>query len=87
MKVYFGGCKGIQSPVDIDGNQINEGDLLTFDYGDFEKKPEGWEDKAVFIVERHKSGGLCAVGLITKSSGARLYLHDFRFKFCKKVAA
>ena len=85
MKVYFGGCKGIQSPVDIDGSPISEGDLLTFDWGNSENKPDGWESEAVFRVQRHKSGGLCAIGIRERQPGERLYLHDFRFKFCKRI--
>lgn len=43
IQVYFKGGKGIEKPVDANGNQIKEGDILTHcwfedDYNDFYKK-------------------------------------------------
>ena len=34
MKTYFKSGKGIKIPVDFDGDKINEGDILTFDWFD-----------------------------------------------------
>ncbi|WP_294267741.1 hypothetical protein [uncultured Chryseobacterium sp.] len=31
MKMYLKGGKGIEKPLDFDGNEIKEGDILTFD--------------------------------------------------------
>ena len=36
MKMYFRGGKGVENPVDIEGNVISEGTVLTTDYGDYE---------------------------------------------------
>lgn len=80
-KPYFMGCSGITEPVDIEGNIIREGDILTYDYGDsVNQKP--WMFSPTYVVVKHKSGkGLCAIG-VSKD----LYLHDFRFKNCKKIS-
>lgn len=78
-KVYLGGCSGIKTPVDGNGHKIKDGDLLTWDFLDSDDTPRSWMTEPVYRVQRHKSGGFCAVG-IHKS----LYLHDFRFKFTKK---
>ncbi len=84
MKIYLGGTSEIKAPVDFDGKEIVEGDILTFDYLDpfFEKDDmSGYIIKPVYKVMMHKSGkGLCAVGI-----NNRLYLHDFRFKYCRKL--
>lgn len=80
------GCKGIEKPVDANGEYIKEGDLLTWDFHDEYYKKSGIEDwmrKPIFKVEKHKSGkGLCAKGI-----NKDLYLHDFRFVFCEIVRA
>ena len=81
MKVYLNGCSGIKVPRDIDGTIINAGDQLTFDYGDSDEVKD-WMLEAIFKVEAHESGGLCARGIHKE-----LYLHDFRFKHCKVVNA
>jgi hypothetical protein len=81
VTVYLNGCSGISDPTDIDGVVIEEGDKLTWDYGDSDEiKP--WMREPVFIVERHKSGGLCAKGI-----DKPLYLHDFRFKYTRKICS
>lgn len=84
MKIYLGGTSEIKAPVDFDGKEIVEGDILTYDYLDpfFEKDDmSGYINKPVYKVMMHKGGkGLCAVGI--NSSG---YLHDFRFKYCRKL--
>ncbi|NQZ49684.1 MAG: hypothetical protein HRT95_05695 [Moritella sp.] len=79
-KLYFRGCGGIENPVDMDGKAITAGDTLTFDWGDFDRYPDENKDKAVYLVERHKSGGFCAKGINTK-----LYLHDIRFDKTRKL--
>jgi hypothetical protein len=84
MKVYLSGTSEIKSPVDFDGNEITEGDTLTFDYLDpfFEKKDtSGCVDKPIYKVMMHKSGK----GLYAQGINDELYLHDFRFKYCRKV--
>ena len=76
---YLFGCKGIDQPLDINGLEIKVGDKLTWDYGDC-NDVKLWMLEPVFIVEPHKSGGLCAKGI-----NKPLYLHDFRFKHTRKI--
>lgn len=77
---------GSQALVDMHGSPIRIGDKLSWDFGDpyyQQKGVEDWMKEPVFVVEKHASGrGLCAVGI-----HERLYLHDFRFKFCERIAA
>ena len=79
MQVYFSGCSGIEKPIDINGTPIKKGDQLTWDYGDSEEIND-WMLEPIFIVESHESGGLCAKGIHKD-----LYLHDFRFEYCKII--
>jgi hypothetical protein len=84
MKVYLGGTSEIRTPVDFDGNEIREGDTLTFDYLDpfFEKDDmSGYVDKPIYKVMMHKSGK----GLYAEGIDSELYLHDFRFEYCRKL--
>ena len=81
-KVYLNGCAGIDPLVDMNGEPISIGDQLSWDYGDpyYQKKGvDDWMLGPIFNVVEHKSGrGLCAKGI-----NKDLYLHDFRFEFCK----
>jgi hypothetical protein len=80
MKVYFRGCSGIEKPVDFNGKEIKPGDHLTWDFHD-DIEVSDWMIKPIFVVEKHVSGkGLCARGIHEK-----LYLHDFRFKYCETI--
>lgn len=67
------------------GTPIKAGDRLSWDFGDpyyQEKDVKDWMKQPVFVVVAHESGnGLCAVGIDKK-----LYLHDFRFKYCERIA-
>jgi hypothetical protein len=82
MKMYLGGCSGIKKPVDLNGVEVNIGDRLSYDYGDSQEIKD-WMKEPIFIVEEHKSGkGLCARGINQK-----LFLHDFRFKYCEILNA
>ena len=79
-KMYFRGCKGLTDLTDMDGQPIVEGDILSFDWADFDQYPDDKKDKPVYRVERHPSGGLCGRGIYTK-----LYLHDFRFNKTRRL--
>lgn len=83
MRVHLAGCSGIQAPVDMHGVPINVGDRLSWDFGDYPAaEVKAWMAEPVFVVEQLASGrGLCAVGI-----EKQLYLHDFRFKYCKRIA-
>jgi hypothetical protein len=84
MKMLFKGTSGIEKPVDFDGNEIEVGDTLSFDYLDkdlTEEKSERYKGKAIFIVKAHHSGK----GLYAEGIKLSLYLHDFRFKFCRII--
>lgn len=84
FKVYLGGCSGIERPVDIDGNEIKEGDILSWNYGG-SSDPKEWMYLPHFKVEMLKSGnGFCGRGIDKEK---RFYLHDFEFKNCKKFPA
>ena len=84
MKIYMNGTSGIKDPVDFDGNKIKAGDELTYDYLDpffGDRDMSNYAGVATYKVKHHESGGgLYAVGINKK-----LYLHDFRFKYCKVV--
>jgi len=82
--MYLRGTSGIKNPVDFDGNEINVGDELTFDYLDpfFEKdEMSGYIDKPMYKVKMHASGD----GMFADGINQKLYLHDFRFEFCKII--
>ncbi len=81
LKMYFMGCSGIKNPVDMEGKSISVGDRLSWDYSDLGEDPVPWMLKPIFIVAEHKSGkGLCAIGI-----DKDLYLHDFRFQYCRII--
>lgn len=92
--MYFKGGSGIENPVDINGDEIQAGDLLTTDYGDNAEYniPEASEErksKPFYLVEKSDKGFFFAqsIEFCTHSAfpESRFYLHDFRFKYCKKV--
>lgn len=93
IKVYFRGDSEIENPVDIDNNLIYEGDILTRDYGDYEKYNiivrDYYPIEPFYLVKINKNGYFYAesVNIIDDSIGndKRFYLHDFRFKYCKKI--
>ena len=80
IEIFFEGCSGITRPVDINATPISEGDYLSWDYGDRDSRVEDWMLKPIFVVTRHKSGGLFGKGI-----DENLYLHDFRFKHTQKL--
>ena len=90
VKMYFKGCSGIQDPVDVDGKSIVAGSILTSDwFEEVDYDRSSWEPsesekmKPIYRVKKHESGeGLFAEGM----NGSRLYLHDFRFKFTKRIS-
>lgn len=84
MKMYFGGTYGIKKPLDFDGNEINVGDELTFDYLDpfFEKDDMSRHiNKATYKVKMHENGK----GMFAEGINQKLYLHDFRFEYCRII--
>lgn len=93
-KMYFKGDSGIKKPVDIDGLEIIEGSILSTDYGDNSiygiKNREDQETKPFFLVKVNENGGFYAESI--EPCGGILghdkyfYLHDFRFKFTKKLS-
>lgn len=95
--MYFKGGKGIENPVDYNGNPIKEGDILThcyFDedfpsffhkfYPDYsEEKINEISHKPAVKVKWNEKGFYYAESITDSYS----YMHDFRFKFtkiCKK---
>lgn len=97
VTMYFKGDSGIKNPVDINGDEIKEGDKLTTDYGDYEDymhKPieEYRKHKAFYLVKINDRGGFfaesiepCAGLLKGIDKDNYFFLHDFRFKHCKIV--
>jgi hypothetical protein len=94
VKIYFKGCSGIEKPVDVDGKEIVAGSILTFDWFekvDYERSHEPSEEekqKPFYRVKKHESGkGLFAESIqVNKTLRSRFYLHDFRFKFTKRIS-
>jgi hypothetical protein len=94
VKMYFKGDSGIKEPVDMDGNSIKEGDILTRDYGDNEKYGiavgDNYPTDPFYKVQINSRGGFFAESIETVDiSGLdpdrRFFLHDFRFKYCKII--
>lgn len=99
IKLYFEGGKGIQNPVDVDGKPIYEGDTLTHcwfreDFPPFfSKYYPNWDaekiknevSKPSVIVKRNEKGILFGEGIEEKEFGRRNYMHDFEFKYTKKI--
>lgn len=94
-KMHFMGGIGIKPPLDFEGVEIKEGDILTFDYFDpfysddyFQKYHPDWtpafieerKHKPTFVVRYNPKGHFFAEGI-----HQNLYLHDFRFKYTKRV--
>lgn len=93
MKIYLKGGKGIEKPVDFNGIEIKEGDILTFDCFDpffsdkyyLQHHPK-W---SVEDIEKHRNKAMYRVKVNDKGifygEGLKhnLYLHDFRFKYTK----
>lgn len=96
MKMYFKGGEGITNPVDVEGNEIVEGDILTHpwfedDYVQFFNKHLNETDLEVIearvhapsvIVIKNSYGGFFFGDSL---DGDSLYMHDFRFKYTKKL--
>lgn len=84
ITMYLGGGKGIEKPLDANGNEIKVGDKLTWDFHDDYYKEAGvkdWMKKPIFVVEEHPTGTcLCGRGIEKE-----LYLHDYRFKYCEII--
>lgn len=93
--MYFKGGKGIKKPVDFNGVEIKEGDILTTDnfddvfndafykthYPTWTKEDiENSKHRAVYKVKWNEKGFFYAEGI-----NQELYLHDFRFKYTKVV--
>ena len=93
VKMYFKGGKGILKPVDVDGMEIKEGDILTPDswgrddsyfHTFFPKWTSAdileWKNRPLYKVKWNDKGFFYGEGI-----EQYLYLHDFRFKYCKKI--
>lgn len=92
MKIYFKGDSGISEPFDMDGKRINEGDILTKDFGDYEKYNievgEDYPTTPFYIVKKNEKGFYFAESIepcMTTIEKTYFFLHDFRFKYCKKL--
>lgn len=94
------GRKCIRQPRDLEGNMVNEGDMLTtdnfdpsHDYFKFCRKhyPEMTDEEIdkrrhepCYTVRRDKYGMWYGEGK-TRANKDRLYLHDYRIEFTKKI--
>lgn len=96
VKMYFKGDSGIKHPIDLNGNTILEGDILTRDYADYESigltVGENYATEPFYKVKVNEKGGYYAEsintigGTILDGDKKYFYLHDFRFKFCLKLS-
>lgn len=91
IKMYFKGSSGIEKPVDVDGKEIREGDILTFEWFGTEstvlskmpeKEREEYMHRPVIKVKRHPNEGLFGESIDPDNY---LYMHDFRFKYTKNL--
>lgn len=95
MKMYFKSGKGIEAPIDFNGVQIKEGDILTTDNFDdlfddkfYQTHYPTWTKEDIekrkhtptYVVKCNQNGLFYGVGINND-----LYLHDFRFKYTKVV--
>lgn len=93
VKMYFKGDSGIKEPVDMDGLTIKEGDLLTTDYGDYEKYnieiQSHYPSNPFYVVKINGKGGYFAESIKPYETflgdDKYFFLHDFRFKYCKRI--
>lgn len=92
VKMYFKGDSGIKNPIDLEGNEISEGDILTTDFGDYEKfninVEENYKTDPFYKVKINNEGGFYAesIEICTATiEPSYFYLHDFRFEFCLKL--
>jgi len=87
MKMYFKGTSGIENPTDFNGKVIKEGDILTGDW--FDNSDHSWMKKTEqemqirFHQPTYKVKSIPGKGLYADGIDRDLYLHDFRFKYCK----
>jgi hypothetical protein len=96
-KMYFRGGEGIKKPVDFNGEEIKEGDVLTHcwfenDYvaffakhlnlTDLEEIEKRVHKPNVIVKYNQEKGFFYGVGYKKESDS---YMHDFRFKFTKIV--
>jgi len=87
IKMYFKGDSGIKEPVDMDGNTIKEGDILSRDYGDNEKHGivtgGNYSTDPFYLVKINKNGGFFAESIEPVDPAFDMdryfFLHDFRF--------
>ena len=94
-EMYFRGGEGIINPVDCEGTEIAEGDILTHswfegDYVEFFKThlnisnvdeiEQRVHQPSVFVKYNEKEKFYYGEGISKK-----LYMHDFRFKYAKKI--
>jgi hypothetical protein len=93
VKMYFKGDSGIKTPIDLEGNAISEGDILTRDFGDYEKYnidiKENYKTEPFYKVKINEKGGFYAesIELCTATiEPTYFYLHDSRFKFCLRLS-
>ncbi len=93
MVMYFKGGKGIKNPIDFNGFEIKEGDILTTDNFDdffndefYKTHYPNWTKEDIYkskytptyLVKWNEKGFFYGVGI-----NQELYLHDFRFKYTK----
>jgi hypothetical protein len=77
----------------MDGLTIKEGDLLTKDYGDYEKynieRPSYYPITPFYVVKINEKGGYFAESIKPYETflgeDKYFFLHDFRFKYCKQI--
>lgn len=91
--MYFKGGSGIKNPVDFNGNEIKEGDILTHcwfenDYNEFlrihchftsDEEIEKNVHKPSVVVKYNAEKGFFY------GEGKNAYMHDFRFKYAKII--
>lgn len=88
IKMYFRGDSDIKKPLDLEGIEISEGDILTRDFADWTNIKETYKIEPFYKVKINDNGGYYAESLEPSSSVMQtyFYLHDFRFKFCVKLS-
>jgi hypothetical protein len=82
FRIYNTNGAGLKNLVDIEGNFIEEGDQLSWNYGEYNIAPSKWMLEPCFTVKSNSIGHLYGISIF-----GNYHLNDFCFRFCRKITA